>query len=95
MYVLKNWSVSYRTDDPWVAPECNPKCLKGNRYGNGEEGRGVLTSAIVKIDGKKITTFSGSVYILEEPDPNYLQWMKKEGYNFDPENPIKDKRTNK
>jgi hypothetical protein len=85
---LHKWSLMEHRD-PFMAPEVSHKRLVGYR---DDDPRQVITGPITKIDGNRITTYSGSVYILEDIDPAYLQWMKDNGYNFDPENHIKDKR---
>lgn len=87
-YHLHKWSVSEKAD-PFLAPEINPACLAGYR---DDEDRPVVTSRIVKVDGRTITTYSGSVYILEDIDPDYLQWLQDNGHNYDPETPIKFKK---
>lgn len=87
-YHLHKWSVSSE-NDPWKAPEAQAKCLAGIRC---EDELQVVTSAIVAIDGRRVTTSSGSVYILEDIDPEYVAWMEKNGIEYDPETPIKIKR---
>lgn len=84
-YHLHNWSVG-DGGDPWLAPELRCKRLHGYRC---EDDRNIVTSEIVSVDGKRVTTYSGSIYILEEIDPNYLKWMQENGIEYNPENPIK------
>jgi hypothetical protein len=80
-------------DDPYLAPECKyAKALLGFRDDEKEQ---VRTSAIVQVNGRSITTYSGSTYILEEIDPDYLIWMERHGYAYNPECPIADKRKKK
>lgn len=86
-YSLHNWCV---TRDLWQAPEVGGQRLKG--YRNDEKLHRVITSPIVKVEGRNITTQSGSVYVLQEIDPDYLKWMQDNGIAYDPENPIKDRR---
>lgn len=85
---LHNWSVT-EDRDPFRAPETIAKRLMGCR---DDDPRYVITGPIISIQGKSITTYSGSVYILEDINPDYLKWMEDNGIQFDPENPIKDKR---
>jgi len=87
-YHLHKWSVMIGCD-PFTAPELRAKRLTGYR---DDDPREVITSPIQTIEGRTITTLSGSVYVLEDPDPEYLLWMAENGYQYDPENPIKDKR---
>jgi hypothetical protein len=75
--VLKNWSVL-----------ANVRLL-GNVYNhpNSErfsDGKSVITSAIEQVDGKRVTTYSGTVYLLEEPNPDYKSCISK----YDPEDPV-------
>ena len=87
-YHLKNWSVIMQ-GDPYTAPELFCQQLVGLR---DDDPREVITSRIVSVQGRRVTTYSGSVYILDEINPEYLSWIKVSGYTYDPENPIKDKR---
>lgn len=93
--VLQNWSTSYGMDARYLAPECRPPIrLQGRVYGHPdfEEGDTVVTSRIDKIDGRLITTSSGSTYRLGRPSQKWVHWLKKEGRTYDPKNPIKDMR---
>jgi hypothetical protein len=83
IYHLHRWSV---VGSAWVAPEAQTIRLSGFR---NQEERKVVTSAVDKIDGRTITTASGSVYILEDIDPDYLNWMVDNNIKYDPDNPIK------
>ena len=90
-YILENWSVCYGNDDPFQPPELRGIRLHGMRVGDPDQ-RPVLTSYVDNIEGRRITTQSGSVYVLGAPKPEYLQWMTEHGIVYDPENPIKDRR---
>jgi len=94
MITLHNWSTGYSSDNPYAAPEQNPTCLKGNVYGHPRfnDGDCVTTTAIEKIEGRIITTYSGSIYRLGRPNQKWLHWLKKNGYTYDPKNPVKDMR---
>jgi hypothetical protein len=85
VYTLHKWSMR-STSDPFRAPELVEKLLVGFR---DNETRRIITSAVVNVDGRRITTYSGSVYVLDDIDPEYLAWMKTQGLTYDPENPIK------
>jgi len=90
MYTLNQWGVRRRiSDNPYLAPECNPVCLVGFR---DDDPRQVLTSPIVEVNGKIIKTYSGSTYCLGEPNPEYIAYLESIGYDYDEENPIKDMR---
>ena len=86
-YHLHKWSViDCSKSDPYTAPELLRKQLAGVR---DNEEKQVITSYIVKAEGRTITTYSGSVYILEEIAPEYLVWLRDNNINYDPENPVK------
>ena len=67
---LNEWSVV--NIDPYTAPEVGI-CLVGRLDG----GARVKTSIIAKVDGRLITTATGSVYELLEPDPKWLEFLKE------------------
>ncbi len=87
--ILHRWSVTQSSDDSYLAPEQVSACLLGIRE---SDGRYVRTSPIVKADGKQITTKSGSVYILDDMDPDFRLWLEEQGIEYDPENPITFKK---
>ena len=89
MYQLHKWAV-VGDGDPWVAPELCSKRLTGYR---DKETKQVVTSPIVKVEGKKITTRSGSVYILEDVSEQYREWLRDSGIPFNPEQPIYHKKS--
>lgn len=91
---LKNWKVIYKEADDYLPPEMRPQYLNGEVFGHHrcQNGEKVCTSSIVDVNGKFITTSSGTVYQLLEPDAEYAQWVfETRGYSIDPENPIKVK----
>lgn len=88
-YSLYKWSIVPTFDDPFKAPEINPGRLFGFR---DQDPKSVRTSPIVSVNGREITTSSGSVYILEDIDPAYLSWLEDNGFEYDPVNPIKIKK---
>ncbi len=66
--------------------------LAGEAYGHPRfvDGSPIATSPIKDAQGRYITTVSGSLYYLEDPCPEYLEWLEETKYeNFDPENPIR------
>lgn len=86
---LENWAVY--CPDPYQAPEIRRDCLIGHVYDDPrgrEDGKSVVTSYIVAANGKEITTYSGTVYVLGKPADEYLTWTKEHDIDFDPENPI-------
>jgi hypothetical protein len=87
-YHLYKWSIQ-GSFGPYSAPESIRPCLVGFR---GEDAKRVITSHIVETNGREITTSSGSVYILEDIDPDYLKYLDASGRTYDPMNPIPMKK---
>lgn len=52
----------------------------------------VMTSAVVRVDGRNVYTQSGSHYVLGDRHPKFVAWMEEQGLPFDPENPIRKKK---
>ncbi len=96
---LELWSPCHHPSDAYTAPECRKLYLKGTVTGHPhkEDGSKIRTSGVHIIAGRFITTDSGSLYRLGEAEPEYLKWLQDtypaKAAEFDPENPIKDKRT--
>lgn len=78
---IKNWSV-VTTFNPYTPPETQKASLNGNVYGHPrfEDGKNVITSTIVEVNGNIVKTYSGSVYELEEPCPDFVEWCEKNGH---------------
>jgi len=93
MPILKEWSLGVRNLNPYSAPETGIRCLRGKVYDDDrfEEGKRIYTSEIKTLNTqeKLAVTNSKTVYVLDEPDPEWLDWINKNGYNlidFDIEN---------
>ena len=92
MLLLKNWIVS--VPSPYVPPENRgAPTVKGvlqENYRDFKIGDCITSSAIVKIEGRKLTTQSGSVYVLDgDPHPNYLKFCKDNLIVVDLDDPLK------
>ncbi len=87
IYHLYRWSL-VSSIDPYQAPETKKPRLTGFR---DQDKNQVTTSPIIEVNGREITTYSGSVYILEDIDPDYLKFLDATGEVYDPENPIRFK----
>jgi hypothetical protein len=85
VYNLYKWSVSVDPYNGYTAPEARRAYLIGFR---NDEKKPVATSYIKKVEGRRITTESGSVYILEDIDPIYSKWLKDDGYLPDEDSPL-------
>lgn len=89
---IEDWSVSGNAD-PYLPPECRVTMLAGRVYGHPvkSDGEKVRTSAIVKVNGRTVTTLSGTVYRLGRVSKSYLQWLKDNNIKYDSRNPIVDR----
>jgi hypothetical protein len=87
---IELWSTTVR-GSAWITPELRETILQGYIYGHPkhDEGRRVHTSPIVKAEGRIVTTRSGTVYELGEPDPRWLRWLKANNLEYNEDNPIK------
>jgi len=87
---ITEWCVSANL---WVAPEArgNPFIMgKANIAGlTGGEVKPISTSSIQKVNGRTITTISGSIYTLVgEPNELFLDFLKSKGLTYDSERPL-------
>lgn len=87
---LDEWSVDYANEDPWQAPECAGIVLIGKVTGHPKKPNGarIKTSEVVRVEGRRVYTASGTAYWLKEPSAKYLAWLAEHRPNWDPENPI-------
>jgi hypothetical protein len=87
---LLNWAVVVL--NPFAPPEV-PKQVRGTVYDHPKhkDGSEICTSYVVACDKRIIETSSGTKYLLEQPHPDYVRFMKENKIAFDPENPIKMK----
>jgi len=88
---LENWSIvagSLTAASPYVPPEARLICLQGEVYNhpNFPNGTDVVTSFVRGVEGREVTTYSGSVYTLGYPNPEFVEWCKKEGCHVPTEN---------
>jgi hypothetical protein len=91
---IEEWSVKTLPGQEYMAPEVAVRVLEGRVYGHPRkpDGRMIVTSDLVSAEGRVVKTHSGSVYLLGAIDPKYLAWMRENGFEYDPENPIKMRR---
>lgn len=69
-YTIENWGmIANPRANPYTAPELITMHLTGNRSDGAKD---IVTSAIMDIsEDNRVTTRSGTIYILGEPDPQY------------------------
>lgn len=83
------------TLEQWFVPDTSHYrdgkiCLVGVVTGHPKKPDGSLvqTSPVAKVEGRLITTESGTLYWLGEPEPAYRQWLAVHRPNWDPEHPV-------
>jgi hypothetical protein len=81
---LEQWYTTIDPPDPYEAPEVVTPRLVGLC-----DGDKIITSRIASAKGRRIMTENGSVYILGTAERGFLSHLRRNGYPFDPENPIK------
>jgi hypothetical protein len=90
---LEHWSVGSDIEPgSFVAPEHHARFLAGKVYGHPgrhHDGKTIRTSRIVGAEGRRVSTKSGTVYELGEPEPAYRAWLAQHHPDWDPENPVK------
>lgn len=74
--------------DPWAAPELGNNYLVGDCPDRVRSNPRITTSRIVAAQGRLVTTESGSVYLLGEADPAYVEFLKSIGRELDESNPV-------
>ncbi len=91
---IEGWALVYGNDDPYMPPEYRGRCLKGEVYGHPrrDDGETIRTSRIVSVDGLRVMTSSGSLYVLGEPRQDYLDWLREHNLPYDPADPIRERR---
>jgi hypothetical protein len=88
---LEKWAVVFLNADPYKAPELQQASLMGEAHGHPRfpDGSKITTSRPKSVEGRRVTTSSGSVYVLGEPDPEWVAAMASIGRTVDPEQPLK------
>ena len=87
---LNKWSTVSENATPYMAPELIRLSLHGKVDNHPKLGKNkeVTTSTIEKVDGRKITTRSGNLYILGKIDPNFRKFLKRTRPNWNWRKPI-------
>jgi hypothetical protein len=87
---LESWSV-VGDQNPYLAPEARSIHLQGYVFGhpNHKDGTHVITSPIVGVDGRLITTKSGHTYQLGEVNPEYQKVYHDRDLSLNAKEPIK------
>ena len=88
MKVLNNWVFVQPT--PYTAPELGLGFISADNPGEGKPY--IITSPVVSAEGRVITTYSGSKYLLGTPLPAYAKAMDDAGTPINMRFPFGDKR---
>lgn len=88
--LIDNWHVT--PVSPYDAPELRRNAICGIVTGHHAhaDGSDVVTSRIVAVDGRFVTTASGTRYVLGDVSLEYREWLRRNVPDWDPANPIKD-----
>jgi len=87
MIKMTNWQL-VGLGDHYTPPECREPRLHGEidkhpRLQVTEHDKIVTTGPIAMVAGRYVRTVSGSLYeLVGEPMPQFLDWMAKEGYEY-------------
>jgi len=87
--VLKNWNVIKFLAPSYQAPELRKIHLGGYAINHPKLGtQQIITSNIVFVNKRFITTESGTCYYLSNIDPKYRRWLRKNRPNWNWREPI-------
>lgn len=88
--VLKNWRKIYEPSDGYTPPENMVTRIAGNCYGhpNHPEGKCIIASEVIEIDGRYFKGNSGRVYKLDDVQPEYRQWCDENGLVLNEDAPL-------
>jgi len=86
MAKIHNWRI-VSAGSPFMAPECRTQSIQGEVSGHPRfpDGRSVTTSTIASVDGRTVTTYSGTVYTLGRIS---RAQRALEGEGYDRSNPL-------
>jgi hypothetical protein len=87
---IDNWSVCCDNFDPYMAPEQIISSLHGTVYNHPlhTNGKEICTTSIKEVNGRMVTTKSGTVYVLGKIDKNYRKFLKKHYPHWNYKKPI-------
>jgi|WetSurMetagenome_2_1015567.scaffolds.fasta_scaffold01970_21 hypothetical protein len=79
MPTIENWSIGFDEYDPYKAPELQIPMLYGTVTGHKKikDGTNIRTSRITNVEGRIITTYSGSIYTLGQVSEDYVKWCEE------------------
>jgi hypothetical protein len=86
---LECWSVT-QGDVRYIAPEHRTSRVQGvvQDHPCFPRDAKIVSSPIDQVEGRIVTTRSGTRYQLGRIDPQYRAYLKRNGYPYDPHNPV-------
>jgi hypothetical protein len=80
---IENWHLSGHVVGLYDPPETQRLQISGQVFGSPNprfpDGKRITTSDLVSVEGRDVTTRSGSVYTLGKVSEEYMEWCEKEG----------------
>lgn len=89
---LTEWECLYASSDPYCPPESAGLRLGGVVTGHPrkEDGKRVVTSGVVRVEGRRFWTKSGSEYeLVGPPSAEYLAYLRETGRTYNEAEPIR------
>lgn len=80
LWVIEDWSVTSR-DSVYTPPECRTTSIQGRCPHRRGFEHAILTSAVRRVEGRRIFTENGSRYVLGRPDPKYVAQCRSKGWH--------------
>ena len=81
MWVIQNWSVCIHPGLSVFMDPAGFKSVQGQCNSRPELGPNITTSPVIKIVGRRITTETGSRYVLGKPNPEFVEWCRVNGHH--------------
>ena len=89
---IRNWWVT-SAGSPYTPPECRQVVVKGEVIGHPSRPAGERVVVPVDVeDGRAALVLDGVRLALGAPLPDYLAWLRENGYEMDPADPIRVRR---
>lgn len=90
---IRNWYTRRpKLASPYLAPEVVGIAVAGEVHGHPRkpDGMRVTTTRVVRTEGRRFWTASGTEYVFEgEPSPKFLESVKSQGRAYDSAEPLK------
>lgn len=83
MPTLDRWNIS-----PHSSPDAPRLAGRVKGHPKHHDNTWILTSTIVRAEGRTAFTTGGTRYELGEPEPAWVEYLKEEGRPLDAENPL-------